>query len=127
MLDPKSVSDSKGPDAKKINASAIGNASAIASALANPAGKKGSNKTFTAIAMMAAAKSDGARAKAESSLNKAQSENRKLMGEVFLYRTERDKLQEKVEALEKENERLFAAIAELQNERDDVDMCSTTP
>ena len=90
-------------------------------------GKKSSNKAFIAIAMMAAAKSDGARAKAESSLNKVQSENRKLMGEVFLYRTERDKLQEKVEALEKENERLYAAIAQLQNDQDDVSMGSTTP
>ena len=133
MQDSNAGSDLKDSGVKETNtpairnASAIGNASAIASALTNTkiaSGKRGGNKTFTAIAMMAAAKSDGARARAESSLKKAQSENRKLLGEVFLYRTERDNLRKKVEHLEKENERLYAAIAEMQNESDDVDMGS---
>ena len=103
---------------------------AIANALVNnrvATGRRGGNRTFTAIAMMAAAKSDGARVRAESSLKKARNENRKLSSEVFLYRTERDELLKKVEALEKENERLYAAIAQLQNDQDDVSMGSTTP
>ena len=90
-------------------------------------GKKSSNKAFIAIAMMAAAKSDGARVRMESSLKNARNENRKLSSEVFLYRTERDELLKKVEALEKENERLYAASAQLQNDQDDVSMGSTTP
>ena len=110
--------------AKETNVSAD---AGIANALVNNrvvTGRRGGNRTFTAIAMMAAAKSDGARVRAEFSLKKARNENRKLSSEVFLYRTERDELLKKVEALEKENERLYAAIAQLQNDQDDVDMGS---
>ena len=90
-------------------------------------GKKSSNKAFTAIAMMAAANSDKAKVRALDKVKELEKSNNILTRQVSDITHERDEALKKLELSENENARLFAVIAEMQNELEQFKMSSISP